>query len=146
LIFGVSSTGHQGGYGPLSEKEGGLIKAGSTMATVPINWDHETIQGGGPQDYNPESVNFPIRKAVQTSRVVVVNISGTPRWATGNPEIDNPAKAQPNKADPVVNREFRELVTQAVRDNKDKVKYWSYWNEPNGCMSSTGGCGYTATH
>lgn len=138
LLFGVSPDGASA-YEDASIAN--LKKAGSTMATVPLNWD--VIQPSGPQNYvAAEMVNFPIGKAVQTGLTVVVNVSGTPNWATGNSGLA-PGKAQPNKANDVVNREFKELVTQAVNDNKAKVKYWSYWNEPNGCMSSKGDCGYT---
>lgn len=145
LLFGVSPDDGDSGYDPNSGAN--IQKAGSTMARVPLNWDK--IQPNDASDYDPDavnSVNYQINKAYATGRVVVVNLSGTPPWATGNPELlsheKHNSKAQPNKASAEVNREFRELVTQAVRDHKDKVKYWTYWNEPNGCMSSRGECGY----
>lgn len=142
LLFGVNPPSGSGSVYDKTSTKATIVNSGSTVAKVSLNWDHSSIQGNGPDDYNPESVNFPIRKAYETGRVVVVNLSGTPNWASGNPGMA-PGKAQPDKNNAVVNREFKELVSQAVRDNKDKVKYWTYWNEPNGCMSSTGSCGYT---
>lgn len=135
LLFGVGPDGSAGAY------ESQLKNAGSTISTIGLTWD--TIQPNGPQDYDPAAVNFPIEKASRDGLVVAVNMSGTPEWARGQTTLPT-WKSQPREGDPTVEREFREFVRQAVRDNKNRAKYWSYWNEPNGCMSNhhTGECGW----
>ncbi len=119
---------------------------GSTLGRVSLHWDRiqpsEAKKITDLTTQEREEYNFPIRKWHETGMVLTANISGTPDWAKDNPALPV-HKAQPRREDAYVEQQFRAMVYQIVSENKDKVKYWSYWNEPNGCMSNipTGECG-----
>jgi hypothetical protein len=132
LLFGINPE--PSGRTLVETKE-----AGSTIASVSIHWDR--VQPNGSTSYVTDEYAFPIRKWQETGMVLVANFSGTPRWASANTNL-GPEDAQPRK-DAATTQAFRNYISKVVGEHKHTIKYWSYWNEPNGCMSSLGSCGYT---
>ena len=109
-----------------------IREAGGTATKLVLNWNLAEPSLGS---YNFAQLDADLAEAEKQGLAVTILIVGTPDWAKegGLP----PYKALPK-------REFTSAYTnfllQAARRYPQIVRY-EFWNEQNGCGSSTGGCG-----
>jgi hypothetical protein len=69
-----------------------------------------------------------VRNAAQFGQQVMINISGTPRWANGNQPPNVPPK---NLRDLTTFARILALRYNGQNPGKGSVSRWSVWNEPN---------------
>jgi len=129
LLFGVNI--------PLSASASQRVKqVGGTVTRIGFNWD---VMQPNRDETKLDYMDGLIATAQTQGLVMVGLISGTPQWASNNTSLP-PYKAFPKKAELET---YKSFVKQLVNSKKDKIKYWAFWNEPNGCGSSNSDCSYT---
>lgn len=131
LLFGVNI--------PLSAKASQRVKdVGGTGAHIGLNWDDFEPQKG---QYNLPLMDGLIDDANAKGLVIIGKIGGAPDWAATDPGREN-YRSFPKDSE---RETYKNFVKALVNRHKGKIKYWSYWNEPNGCGSSSqaGDCSFS---
>ena len=93
--------------------------AGITWIRIDINWYLiETSKG----NFNFSEVDRIADYATANGLSIYATIAYTPAWANGNAGVNYPA------AD---SNDWKGFVNNIINRYKNKIKYWSIWNEPN---------------
>ena len=126
LLFGINPDGN------VSNMYKAIYEAGGTSTKLVLNWELSERERGM---YNFAQLDAGIKEAEKYNLAVTVLVVGTPEWAK---EGSLPAhQALPKQ-------EFTQAYTQFLQvaaRRFPQVKRYEYWNEQNGCGSSTGACG-----
>ncbi|MDA1079102.1 MAG: glycosyl hydrolase [bacterium] len=126
LLFGINPGGN------VSNMYKAIYEAGGTATKLTLNWDISERSRGA---YNFAQLDADIAEAEKYGLAVTILVVGTPDWAK---EGSLPAhQALPR-------REFEQDYTrflQTAARRYPQVTRYEYWNEQNGCGSSTGFCG-----
>jgi PKD repeat protein len=118
-------------------------------------WDHMqnigvTISGGGlawvngepsPGYYDPDAFAYAdheIDGALARGLEPTFFLGLTPAWAALYPEL--PSHRTPPREDPDVIAHFMDFHRYVADYFKDRVQYYYFWNEPNGCSWINDGC------
>jgi len=129
FLFGINPDG------AIDNMFQSIRDAGGTTTKLTLNWDKVEMTRGV---YNFAQLDAGLKEAEKQGLSVFILIVGTPDWAK---EGSLPAyKALPK-------REFRDAYTNFIKAAAQRYPHivrYEFWNEQNGCGSSSGHCGHTS--
>lgn len=127
LLFGILPVARGGAEVEIKELNG-------TSTVLPFNWpDFEGSEGS----FNAEYMDFGVRKVKEADLTIIGWINGTPDWAKADPSL--PAHKSLPRRDK--RSQYERFVREIVTRHRNDIRYWMYWNEPNGCGSNASSCG-----
>jgi hypothetical protein len=126
-----------------------VLAAGSTTVTIGLDWlTVEATQGTYDWSYTDHQVIEAEKRGLEPFAYT----GNTPNWALlGRPEVPNPnAAVCPGKFNNAIfppaentagKQAFKNFHKALAQRYCGRVKYYEFWNEPNGCSWMSCGCG-----
>ena len=128
LLFGINPGGN------INHIFEAIATAGGTATKLVLNWDISERNRGS---YEFSQLDADVSEAQKQNLALTLLVTSTPEWA-------KEGSLQPHKALPKreFTQEYKRFIQTVARRYPQLVRY-EYWNEQNGCGSSTGYCGNT---
>jgi hypothetical protein len=130
--LGLAMTWPPGDPGPQLDR---LVRAGATATTLPIAWQAlEPVRGA--RDWS--ALDQRIAAIEQRGLEPFAEIVGTPAWLDREaPACGAAIEPPPTRANLAAFRDFHRAL---ARRYCDRVKYYEFWREPDGCAWRRCGC------